>query len=133
MKNRLLGLVLLCSCVTPTLAGGAGPMWVFPVGRLCIAQEPQHAKSFLGNFILQGRMKLDSPEFTQCAKARHWIPDHICSELMSLDSEKSLSRSNLERLGAQWSDELKVLRVAGPYTADAAEAEESGRTLPSCP
>jgi hypothetical protein len=130
---RLFGVVLFFAAVPPALAGGAGPMWIFPVGRLCIAQEPRHADTFLGKFILHGRMQLAAPEFTQCAKARHWIPDHICTELMSLDSEQGLSRSNLERMGSQWSEELKVLRVAGPYTADAAEAEAAGRKLPSCP
>ena len=109
-------------------------MWIFPVARLCIAQQPKYGDSLLGqSWMMRGRMTLVSPEFTRCAREREWIPEDICAELMSLQPPAGLSRSNLERLGARWSAQLKVLQVAGPYVMDAAEAEGQGREIPPCP
>ena len=131
--KRLLPLVLLCLLAPNTYADGAGPMWVLPVARLCVAQEPRFATTFLGQWIAQSRLRLDSREFEQCAVSRQWIPAHICTELMSLETEKALSRSNLERLGARYSPELKILEVAAPYVMDAAGAHDAGKALPPCP
>ena len=108
-------------------------MWIFPVGRLCVAQEPKYGDSPLGRWVVGGITKVASPEFTRCAREREWIPEDICAELMSLQPEAGLSRSNLERLGARWSAQLKVLQVAGPYVMDSAEAERQGREIPPCP
>jgi hypothetical protein len=132
MKFRFCVVASLLAWAAPALPGGAGPMWVFPVARLCIAQDVRYAETLFGRWILGGRLKLASPQFTQCAREKQWIPSHICTDLMSLDAG-ALSRSNLERLGAEWSGELRVLQVAGPYVESAVDAETSGRELPSCP
>jgi hypothetical protein len=133
MKHRLLLWALAIGFSGPVFAGGAGPMWVFPVGRLCAAQDPRYAEALLGRLIVSGKLKLASSEFNRCARAKQWIPDHICADLMSLDPEQGLSRSNLDRLGERWSPELKVLQVAGPYVMASAQAELAGRELPPCP
>ncbi|MFL6708192.1 MAG: hypothetical protein ACJ8HI_08295 [Massilia sp.] len=52
---------------------------------------------------------------------------------MSLQSERDLSRSNLERLGAKYSAQLKILEVAAPYVMAAAQADSAGKNLPPCP
>jgi len=108
-------------------------MWVFPVIRLCVAQDAAYADTFLGRWIAESRLRLESPEFDRCARKKEWIPKHICADLMARETEDSLSRRNLERLGASWSEELKVLEVAGPYVLDASEAHLAGRLLPACP
>jgi len=132
MKYPLFPVLLLLG-TSQAVAGGAGPTWVFPVARLCVAQEPQYADTPLGQWVLQGRLKLASPQFAQCAHAKQWIPAHVCKELMSIESDEDMSRSNLEQLGAKFSPELKILEVASPYVFDAAEAEIASRELPSCP
>lgn len=133
MKYFLTRFVLLVFIASPALAGGAGPMWVFPVARLCVAQEPKYAETFLGKWISQSRLKLESEQFAQCARTKQWIPAHICTELMSLETDKDLGRSNLERLGAKFGTELRVLSTAGLYVMQASEALEAGRELPACP
>lgn len=133
MKRYFLAFALLLVSVSNCFAGGAGPMWVLPVARLCVAQEARYAESFLGQWILQSRLKLPSEEFEQCAQSKHWIPDSVCAELMSLSSEKDLSRSNLERLGSKYSTQLKILEVAAPYAMDSADADAAGKKLPQCP
>jgi hypothetical protein len=133
MKHYLSFLALLSGPVSNCYAGGAGPMWVLPVARLCVAQESHYANSFLGQWILQSRLKLPSEEFEQCARSKHWIPDSVCAELMSLNSEKDLSRSNLERLGSKYIAQLKILDVAAPYVMDSAEADATAKKLPQCP
>jgi hypothetical protein len=52
---------------------------------------------------------------------------------MSLNSEKDMSRSNLERLGSKYFAQLSILDVAAPYVMDAAEAHAAGKNLPQCP
>ena len=133
MKHRLIAIALFLACVSQANAGGAGPMWTFPVWRLCIAQEPRYGETPVGQWVLQGRLKLASPKFAQCARAKQWIPAHVCKELMSLESEQDMSRSNLERLGNKYVTELKILSVAAPYVMEASEAEVTGRELPACP
>ncbi|WP_157281071.1 MULTISPECIES: hypothetical protein [unclassified Roseateles] len=133
MRFRSYFAALALSCAAPVLAGGAGPMWVFPVIRLCVAQDAAYADTFLGRWIAEGRLRLKSPEFTQCARKKQWIPKYICADLMARETEESLSRRNLERLGASWSEDLKVLEVAGAYVQDASEAELAERQLPACP
>jgi len=133
MKRHLLFLSLFLGAVPACYAGGAGPMWVFPVARLCVAQDARYADSFLGQWISRSRLKLASDQFEQCARSKQWIPDAVCAELMSLQSEQDLSRSNLERLGAKYSAQLKILEVAAPYVMAASEADSAGTTLPPCP
>jgi hypothetical protein len=131
-RSGLIGILLL-TCVAGAVAGAAGPVWIFPMGRLCIAQEPGYAESVLGKWILQGRMKLASPEIVQCARTRNWIPANVCSELMALDSEEKLSRENLERLRVRWKPQVNGFEVASQYLWEASKAEADGRPAPACP
>lgn len=108
-------------------------MWVFPVARLCMAQNARYADTMLGKWIAQSTLKLDSRPFEACARSRQWIPDAVCGELMALESESDLARANLERLGAAHAKELDVLKVAVPYVMGAADATGSGKPLPQCP
>lgn len=108
-------------------------MWIFPVARLCVAQDSRYADSILGKLVMQSRLKLDTEQFNQCARSKQWVPDTVCTELMSLNLEKDLSRSNLERLGEKYAPQLSILNVAAPYVMDAAEAHGSGKSMPQCP
>src|SRR5258705_11728636 len=115
------------------LAEDAGPMWMFPVARLCIGQDPGYRQTVFGRWIMQGRLDFKSPEFDACVREKNWLPRKMCDELMSLDTEDALSSRNLERLRNKYASELRASSLAGEYFAAFYKADSEGSAVPSCP
>jgi hypothetical protein len=128
--------IALCVAVlfSPNALGENSEMlWVMPVARVCIAQDPAYGQTLLGRWVMQGRLNIKSSEFDVCARRKNWVPHPMCDELMSLDPESTLSERNLERLRMRHRSELQGLNVAGEYVTAFEKAESQGAAAPSCP
>src|SRR5689334_10964814 len=114
-------------------AAADGGMWVFPIARMCIGQDPGYAQTRFGQWIMQGGFNIKSSEFDKCVREKNWLPREMCDEVMSLDSEEAFSRSNLERLYNKYARVFRAFDVAGEYFLAFDSAEAKGTALPSCP
>lgn len=125
-------------CVAALFSANAGAenseiLWVLPVTRLCIAQDPAYEQTFLGRWIMSGQLGFRSSEFDACARQKTWIPRAMCDEVMSLQSEDSFSEGNLGRLRRSYASTFQRLSAAGEYIEAFERANAKGVGAPSCP
>ena len=133
MRYILSTVIIMFVFQSRAIAGNGGPMWIFPVARLCIAQDSAYRQTVLAQFVMSGRLNFKSPVFDDCARKNNWVPRHICDEVMALESEDSLSRKNLERLGSKYAEDLRTLDIAEKYFIAFEKAESANTSLPPCP